>query len=273
MRYNVSYIVKNHKITKKKKEQKDSYEKYDNKGNVIEEGAYGAVTGYTNMSKSSDSNHSVIISIAERFNYRHLNTISFNKYDTANHLIEEQLWQCRNDKKDHLISTTKYDRDAKGALIKETEYDDSGKISSIKSYNRYQAGDTLVTTDSVYNFTNEGTVYQSEYAKDITHLNSLQKPTEEIHYYQGKFLNRIKYTYGNNEVTELRYDDKPDSLWSITERYYDYKNRLTRIFCKMPGQEEDTSDEVYIYNKKGRLEKILQYWNNDLTGFTKFKYK
>ena len=73
-------------------------------------------------------------------------------------------------------------------------------------------------------------------------------------------------------VIEIRYDNKPDSLFCITEWQYNYDKQLTRKFRKIIGSKTETKD-VYIYDKRKLIVKILHYDGEQIGGYTKFKYK
>lgn len=105
------------------------------------------------------------------------------------------------------------------------------------------------------------------------YLDTLSRPAEIIHFFKGKFLYHQKYLYDKSgfSKTELRYDDKPDSLWCITEFRYDYDDNILRRFWKVIGSTTETK-QVYIYDKNKRLIKILNYSVDELTGYTKFEY-
>jgi hypothetical protein len=268
--FSVTYITKNYKPTRKTRTEKTNYEKYDPKGNVIEEGEFGEITHFRSAKQSNDS--TITITSGHGRNFGNLNTVKFNKYDDENRLIEDELWQYSNNHKSYLIYKTKYDYNSKGQLIKEIEFDKEGKISRTKNY--HFSANRITSIDTVYNFTREGIVRVDGERRDTTYLDTLNRPIEIIHFFKGKFLYRQKYLYdkyGNSE-TVLRYDDKPDSLWCITESRYDYNSKIVRRLWKVIGSSTETK-QVYIYDKRKRLTKILNYSVEVLTGYTKFEYQ
>ncbi len=267
--FSVGYITKNYKPTKKTRTEKTNYEKYDSKGNVVEEGEYGEIKHFSSVIKNSDS--TTTITTGHGRNYDNLNTVKFNKYDNSNRLVEDELWQYSNNTKNYLIYRTQYDYNSKGQLIKETEFDKDNKISRTKTF--HISGNRIASIDTVYNFSYEGITRVDGERRDTTYLDTLNRPTEVIHFFKGKFLYRQKYLYDKFgfSKTELRYDDKPDSLWCITEFRYDFDNNILRRFWKVIGSTTETK-QVYVYDKNKRLTKILNYSVDELTGYTKFEY-
>lgn len=268
--YRVGYITKNYKPTKNTRTEKTNYEKYDSKGNVIEEGEYGEIRHFSSVTKNSDS--TTTISTGHGRNYNNLNTVKFNIYDTDNRLVEDELWQYSDNIKNYLIYRTKYDYNSKGQLTRETEFNKDNKVSRTKTY--HILGNRIASIDTVYNFSYEGITRVDGESRDTTYLDTLNRPTEIIHFFKGKFLYRQVYKYdkyGDME-TELRYDDKPDSLWCITEYRYDlFDKKIKRRFWKVIGSTTEQK-QIYEYDKNRRLTKILNYSVDELTGYTKFEY-
>jgi hypothetical protein len=268
--FSVDYITKKYKPTKKTRTEKTNYEKYDSKGNVIEEGEYGEIKHYGSIKKNNDS--TTTITTGHGRNYDNLNTVKFNKYDMENRLVEDELWQYNNNNKSYLIYRTQYDYNSKGQLAKETEFNKDNKISRTKTY--HISSNRIASSDTVYNFTNEGIIRVDGERRDTTYLDTLNRPTETIHIFKGKFLYKQAFLYDKyaNSKTELRYDNKQDSLWCITEYRYDiFDNKLTRRLWKVIGSSTETK-QIYEYDKKRRLVKILNYSVDELTGYTKFEY-
>jgi hypothetical protein len=268
--YSVTYVIKNFKPTKKTTTEKVGYEKYDSRGNIIEEGEFGEIKHYGKLTKNADS--SVTIISGHGRNYKNLNTVTFSKYDTNNRVTEDQLWQYFNNEKSYLIYRTVYEYGDKGELIKENEFNKDDQISRTKAY--HISDDFIATIDTVYNFTDEGITRVDGARRDTIYLDSLRRPKEIIHYFQGKFLYRQVYLYDKFGFTktELRYDNKPDSLWCITEFRYDFTKNVTRRFWKVIGSTTETK-QIYEYDKKRRLVKILNYSVDNLTGYTKYEYE
>ena len=59
--FSVGYITKNYKLTKKTRTEKTNYEKYDNNGNVIEEGEYGEIKHFSSVKKNNDSTTTCLV--------------------------------------------------------------------------------------------------------------------------------------------------------------------------------------------------------------------
>jgi hypothetical protein len=57
---------------------------------------------------------------------------------------------------------------------------------------------------------------------------SLGKPIQKYSFFNGKLRDRIMYydDDGSLFISEIQYESKPDSLYSITEWIYDYSNNL-----------------------------------------------
>jgi hypothetical protein len=244
---------------------------YDKKGNVIEEGEYGEIWHYKNVSQDADS--SINITSGHGRDYRKLNTVHYYYYDSLSRKISDELWQFSNNRKRRLIYRTRFEYNLNGKLIKEKEADEHYKISRVKDY--FQSADNkTVSNDSVFHYLYEGITRVDGKSQDTITTDSLGRPVEIIHYYNNKFLYRKEYRYDRwgDVVTELTYDDKPDSLWSITEWQYDYSKRPIRKLWKVVGTTTETRD-IYIYNRRKLLSKILHYDREKLVGYTKYKYK
>lgn len=264
---------KNFKISKwKKASQKTGYERYDKKGNLIEKGNYGERKCLYYETKNADS--SVNVTIGHSYNYKKLSTVHYFVYDSKGIKSQDELWQFKNNKKDYLIYKTVFEYDTAGKLIKETEYDKDNKVSRLQDYSKNNSNQTI-SKDSVFNFSYEDITRVDGKRQDTTLTDSLGRPIEKIHYYEDKFLYRQEFRYDRwgDIVTELRYDNKPDSLWCITEWQYDIITKQpTRKFWKVIGSKTETKD-VYVYNRKKLLVKILHYSGEELEGYTKYKYK
>lgn len=269
--YSVGYIMKNYKPTKKTRTEKTNYEKYDSKGNIIEEGEFGEIKHFNSVTKGNDS--TITITSGHGRSNENLNTVKFSKYDNSNRLVEDELWQFYNNTKSYLIYRTLYDYNSNGQITKETEFDKDNKVSRTKTY--YISGNRIASIDTVYNFTFEGITRIDGESRDTTYLDTLNRPAEIIHFFRGKFLYRQVYLYDKfgDIKTELRYDNKPDSLWCITEYRYDLFNKrnIARRLWKVIGSSTETK-QIYEYDKKNRLVKILNYSVDELTSYTKFEY-
>lgn len=255
----------------RKSRQKTGYERYDKKANIIEEGEYGEIWHFGSVTKKSDS--SIIVNSGHSRNYKNLNTVHYYVYDSIGKKTQDELWQFKDNKKDYLIYRTFFEYDAKGKLIKETEFDKDNNISRLQDYSKDNINQTI-SKDSVFNFSYEGITRVEGKRQDTTITDSLGRPIEKMHYYKDKFRYRQEFRYDRwgEVITEIRYDDKPDSLWCITEWQYNFDKQPIRKFWKVIGSKTETKD-VYIYNRKKLLVKILHYSGEELEGYTKCKYK
>jgi hypothetical protein len=264
---------KNFKTSKwKKTSRKTGYERYDKKGNIIEEAEYGEIWHFRKVTTNADS--SISVTSGHGRNWKNINKIHYYVYDSTSKKTQDELWQFKDNKKSYLIYKTVFEYDTSGKLIKETEYDKDSKVSRLQDYSKDNSNQTI-SKDSVYNFSYEGITRVEGKRQDTTITDSLGRPIEKIHYYKDKFLYRIEYRYDRwgDIVTEIRYDNKPDSLWCITEWQYDIITKQpTRKFWKVIGSKTETKD-IYIYNRKKLLVKILHYSGEELRGFTRYKYK
>ena len=274
-RTEIQYTYKTNKDYERSKwrktSQKTGYSRYDKKGNVVEEGEYGEVWHFRSVTTNADS--SISVTSGHGRNYKKLNTVHYYVYDSTSIKIQDELWQFKDNKKDYLIYKTIFEYNAKGKLIKETELDKDNKISRLQDFSKDDINQTI-SKDSVFNFSYEGITRVEGKRQDTTITDSLGRPIEKIHYYKDKFLYRQEFRYDRwgEIVTEIRYDNKPDSLWCITEWQYNYDKQLIRKFWKVIGSKTETKD-VYIYNRKKLLLKILHYNGEKLEGYTKYKYK
>lgn len=255
----------------RKYKQKTGYEKYDKKGNTVEEGDFGEIWHFRSVKKNADS--SISVTSGHGRNYKNINTVHYYVYDSTGKKTQDEHWQFKDNKKDYLIYKTIYEYNGKGKLITETELDKANIISRLQDFSKDELNQTI-SKDSVFNFSYEGITRVAGKRQDTTTIDSLGRPIEIIHYYKDKFLNRIEYRYDRwgDIVTEIRYDDKPDSLWCITEWQYNFDKQLIRKFWKVVGDKTETKD-LYIYNRKKLLKKILHYSGEELISYTKYRYK
>ena len=255
----------------RKNNQKTGYVRYDKKGNVLEEGEFGEIWHFRSVTTNADS--SISVTSGHGRNYKNLNTVHYYVYDSTSKKTQDELWQFKDNRKDYLIYKTLFEYDAKGKLIKETELDKDNKISRFQDYSKEEINQTI-SKDSVLNFSYEGITRVEGKRQDTTITDSLGRPIEKIHYYKDKFLYRQEFRYDRwgEIVTEIRYDNKPDSLWCITEWQYNYDKQPIQKFWKVIGSKTEIKD-VYIYNRKKLLVKILHYSGEELEGYTKYKYK
>ncbi len=262
---------KNFKKSKwRKTRRKIGYECFDKKRNVIKEVEYGEKWSMKSETLNSDS--SITINCMHGRNYKKINTVLFHVYDNTGNKSNEELWQFKNNKMDYLIYKTIFEYDTNGKLIKETEYDKDNKVSRLQDYSNESKSKTI-SNDSVLNFSYEGIIRVKGKSLDTIVNDISGRPIKKTHYYNDRFLYREEFRYDRSGqiVTELRYDDKPDSLWCITEWQYNYDKRPTRKFWKVIGSTTETKD-IYIYNNKKLLDKILHYSGDELKGYTKYKY-
>ena len=263
---------KNYEISKwRKSKKKIAYDRYDQKGNIIEEGTFGERWDSTIITVNADS--SVSIARLHGRNYKKLNTIHYYTYDSIGKKLKEEFWRFKDNIKDYLVYKTIFEYDARGRLAKETEFDNDNEISRLQDYSKEKINQESVK-DSIYNFTFDGITTAKNKKQDIVITDSLGRPIEKIYYRNDKFSHRQEFRYDELGliVTEIRYNYKPDSLWCITEWKYNFNKQLIRKFSKIIGDTTDTRD-IYIYNRKKLLIKILHYSQEKLEGYTRYKYK
>lgn len=260
-----------HQNTKRKSKLKTGYKKYDVKGNLIEDVEYGEKWSIRSVVKNADSTTSVTISNGR--NYKNINTIHYYVYDSLNRKTQGELWKFKNNKKYYLMNKTIFKYDVNGKLIMETELDENNKIIRFQDYSIDEFS-TSISKDSVFNSSHDGIDRVIGRGQDTTIRDSLGRPIEKFCFDRGKFLNRREYRYDRwgDIVTEIVYDGKPDSLWSITEWQYNIDKQLIRKFWKVIGEKIETKD-IYIYNRKKLLIKILHYKGEELIGYTFYKYR
>ena len=263
---------KRHKISKwRTGHDKTGYVCYDQKGSITKKCDYGEYRCITTYKKNSDS--STTISTGCYRIRKNINTVNYYTYDSGNKKTTAELWKFKDNKKNYLIGRTIFEYNANGTLIKETEFDEDSNITRLQDYSKDKTG-KLTSKDSVFKFSYEGIVRVDGKSQDTTIEDSLGRPVEKIHFFKDKFLYRQAYLYekGSKNTTELRYDNKPDSLWCITEWQYNIKDQLVRKFWKVIGSTIETRD-VYIYNKRNLLTKILHYDDEGITSYTKYRHK
>jgi hypothetical protein len=265
------YKGRNLKLSKwRTQKTKHEYLRYDDNGRIIEKGEYGEIWHYRNVSRGTDGSMSIVS--GHWRNYKKLDKVYYYEYDTAGQKTGETLWKFNNNKKDYLIHKTLYEYGSKGKLLKETEWDRDNKITRLRDY--ANLNESQVSKDSVFKFSYKDIVRVDGQSIDTAVYDSLGRPLNIIHYYKGKFLYRQAFIYDKwgGITTELRYDGKPDSLWSLTEWQYNIYKQPVRKFWKAVGSTTETRD-VYIYNRHRLLVKVLHYHGEKLRSFSRYKYK
>lgn len=253
--------------------RKQGYIKFDENQNEIEYGEYGEIWHFRRTKVNPDSSISVISGHGKY--PKKLNTVTYNTYNDSSKLIEERIWQFKDNKKDRLVSKTILLYQAND-LIKETEFDSEGNIKREKNYNL----EDLTEVDNRFETIYEPFVKVDGESRYEIKVDSLGREIEKYHYYKGKFLRRTVWIYNDSDgiTTEYKYDDKPDSLWSISEIRYDiFSKRPIRKYWKVVNSRTETKD-IYKYNRKKLLKKVFHYnvdidGTDELQSLTKYKYK
>nr|WP_299206077.1 hypothetical protein [uncultured Brumimicrobium sp.] len=252
----------------RKHKTKTAYIKYDRNGNEIEIGEYGEVWHFSNVKTNPDSSVSIVSGHGVYPNK--LNTVTYKTYNDSNQVMTEEVWRFKDNKKDYLVYKTFFSY-TDNQLAKETEFDADGQIIREKDYD--------LTSNVQYENRNK-TIYEPFVRVDGNSIDTIRYDTngqviEKIHYYNGKFLYRQEFLYSDFGTikTELRYDDEPDSLWSITEWRYDIiTKQLTRKYWNVINSTTERREE-FIYDRKKLLRRIERYNAEEKTGYTKYKYK
>jgi hypothetical protein len=244
-----------------------NYIRYDRKRNIIEEGEYGERFHFGSSKINSDN--SLTVTYGEGSDYEKLNTVRFNQYDSTNKKISDELWQYIDNKKSKLISKTILEYDSIGQLVKETEYNKDSIVSRLKTYNSIKEKNKTISYRSEFIYNDKREINAVE--QDTTITDSLNRPLEKISYYYGKFDYRIEYRYSDYIVTEIRYKNKPDSLYSITFLRYDYSNNLISETDIIIGSQPNK--EVSVYSIFNLCKKKKFYRGEDFESYIKYKYK
>lgn len=252
----------------RKHKTKTAYIKYDRNGNEIEIGEYGEIWHFSNVKTNPDSSVSIVS--GHGVYPKKLNTVTYKTYNDSNQVMTEEVWRFKDNKKDYLVYKTIFSY-SDNQLAKETEFDADGQIIREKDYD---------FTSNVHNENRNKTIYEPFVRVDGNSIDTVRYDTsgqviEKIHYYNGKFLYRQEFLYSDFGTikTELRYDDKPDSLWSITEWRYDIiTKQITRKYWNVINSTTERREE-FIYDRKKLLKRIERYNAEEKTGYTKYKYK
>jgi len=252
----------------RKHKTKTAYVKYDRKGNEIEIGEYGEIWHFRNVTTNADSSVSVVS--GHGVYPKKLNTVTYKTYNDSNQVMTEEVWRFKDNKKDYLVYKTIFSY-TDNQLTKETEFDADGQLIREKDYD---------LTSNVQNENRNKTIYEPFVRVDGNSIDTIRYDTsgqviEKIHCYNGKFLYRQEFLYSDFGTikTELRYSDKPDSLWSITEWRYDIiTKQLTRKYWNVINSTTERREE-FIYDRKKLLKRIERYNAEEKTGYTKYKYK
>ena len=167
-----------------------------------------------------------------------------------------------------MISKTIFEYDSIGQLVKETEYNKDSQVSRLKTYHSIKEKNKTISYRSEFNYDDKSGINVVE--QDTTIMDSLNRPLEKNSYNNGKFDHRIEYRYSDHIVTEIRYENKPDSLCSITLWNYDYSKKLiSKSVIEIGGQPEK---EVYIYNLNNLCKKKKYYHGENFEYYIKYKY-
>jgi len=275
--YKYSFKDKINKDWEKSKWRKtkilSEYIKYDRKGNEIEVGEYGELW---HLREVTENNDSIVSFVSGHGRYpKKLNTVSYKTFNDSNLVIQENVWRFKNNKKNYLVYKTLFEY-SNNQLRKELEFDNNDSLIRTKNYDLEKNIESELRNKTIY----EPFVRIKGNSIDSITIDSLNREIEKIHYYKGKFLRRTVTIYNDdhNIVTKYLYDDDPDKLWSYTETKYDYLTKQPlRKFWKVLNSTTETKD-IYIYNRKKLLVKILHYnvaqnGRDELEYYTKYKYK
>lgn len=242
------------------------YTRYDKKGNEIEWGVYGEVTGFALEGGG----------IGDSWDYSKLDFVEFYTNDTLNRKILEKTYSYKNNNKGSLRSFTNFTYDSLNNLILEEQFDSDSTLSNIKCYYYDKRNNNILILDSTFNFANNPEVYIR--TKTFDSKNRIIKMSSSN---ESKLIYREQYIYNDTQdlTTILRYDNDSDSsLWSIRKIYYgniDYfpypNKKLQNFWIVIDGKSEKR--KFYKYNRKGLLKSNYEYNGLDKVKYTKFKYK
>ncbi len=260
--YSIKYQYKTNKYYKishwRKIKEKNDYEKYDKKGNIIECGVYGEVTGGNNEG-----------GVVDNWDNSKLFFVEFSTYDNFNKRISDQTYYYRNNKKYRLSSFTYYSYDLLNRLVKEQEFNYDSTIIDTKRYYYDIAGNLVSMLDSMLDVTNKIVVYSKVYE-----YNTQNRIISMRSYKEQSLIYREKYTYNNesNTATTYKYDNDLDtSLWSITKTTYESGRIKEKFWTVVNGKTEKRL--IYKYNDNELLENIFEYSGLDLVSYTRYRYK
>lgn len=253
--------------TYKKYKPKKQYTCYDTKGNIIEEGEYGEVGSFSRVIPAIGDSTKYVS--GHTYNYKKLNTVRYYLYDSLNRLVQDELWRFKDNEKNLLTSKTLYEYDSKGKL----EYNWENNPLRVKDYSK-PTKDECIQIDSVLHSTYEGVIRHEGEREDTIINDSLGRTLEKIRYYKNRFLYRVKYSYNEYGILKSmhRYNENPDSLYSITEFEYDFTTKkVKKELCKVVGDNLERK-EIYIYDRRSLLKKKLSYHGKQLNAYKKYKY-
>jgi hypothetical protein len=243
-----------------------AYTRYDKKGNEIEWGFYGEVTGFALEGGG----------IGDSWDYSKLDCVAFYTYDKLNRKILEKTYSYKNNNKEKLRSFTNFTYDSLSNLILEEQFESDSTRSNIKCYYYDKRNNNILILDSTFYFANNPVVYIR--IKIFDSKNRIIKLSSSN---ESKLIYREKYIYNETQdlTTILRYNNDSDSsLRSIRKIYYGYidyfpysNEKLQDFWIDIDGKSE--TREFYKYNRKGLLKLIYEYNGLDKVKYTKFKYK
>jgi hypothetical protein len=256
-----NYNLKKHRVR--------SFQIYDKHENIIKSAEYGEMWDRIVKDTTDETGISMTIDVGDYPDK--LGKVTFFTYDSLGRKIMKEEWQYKNNKKYTRSEKEKYEYDTTGRLRYTYEFDNNDSLLHIIDNGNLKS-DRFRRLDSIFP-KSLSAIMRKKCNADTVRFDSIGRPTETIHLYNGKFLYRCEYRYDlfNCRVAELRYDDKPDSLWCITEWDFDAWDRLKVELWIVPGSAAETK-EVYFYNKKGLLKRISEYDRYGLDGYTKYRY-
>lgn len=252
----------------RKYKTKAEYVKYDRSGNEIEVGKYGE--SWCKVVSKELPDGSLQVTSYSGVYPKKLSTVTYKTYNDSNQVLTKEVWSFNDNKIDSLVYKTVFNY-TDNKLTKETEFDADGRVISEKSYGSISNVQNENGTKIIY----EPSVSVDGNSVDSTRYDTMGRVVDKIHYYNGKFLYRQEFRYSDYGTikTELRYDDEPDSLWSITEWRYDIiTKQLSRKYWNVINSTTETREE-FVYNRKKLLKRIDRYNAEEKTGYTKYKYK
>ncbi|MBS1686250.1 MAG: hypothetical protein JSS76_16010 [Bacteroidetes bacterium] len=256
-----------HRFTKRHtKEAPKAYEKYDNKGHVIETGEYGEQYCERHFAtnaerKRSDSTGGVISIFYYVSHYDKLKEVSFNTLDTHGHVVHQETWKYHNNVKTKLKSYSLFTYDESGRQILKLTYDEDSIQVGLQRWLYNDGGDCIYEADSNYS---EGNIVLHRDFDDDHHC------TKETMFslYEGKRVFRHMIVSGKDISVCMA--DSTDKIQAVTEVRKSWNGMpLEETHYESPWGEKRT---VYTYDKYDAMTEKKEYRNSELAVINRYKY-
>lgn len=266
--YNYYYKhLKNGKVCKLfPRKEMVGYSLYDSIGRVKEKVELGEYYGLDGKDSSWFSCH--IYNSENNFTKMYFSYTNVSIIDT----IEE--WQFIDQKKSYLISKMIYEYDSAWNLVTRTKLERDNSIWFKIDYKKAEDYLKSPISLSYINDLREKQMLEKN-SGHIVIVDSLNRPIEELDYYETGFIYLIITYYSNfsdKTKTELTYFSNMRNLANIGVTYYNKENQIVKR-TSLSTDDDFENVELFFYDERKLLKKKKYLTKGKVTSLTKFKYK